>query len=39
MKEPKVYEFKLKIYAMVDIPRENTYAILANYIDSYLAKQ
>lgn len=39
METIKVYELKLKIYLMQNIPREKTYAILANFVDSYLAEK
>lgn len=34
----KVFEIRLKIYLLQDIPQEQTYTIFANFLDSYLAK-
>lgn len=38
MGQLKVYEIRLKVYLLQDIPYERTYTVMSDYIDSCLAK-
>lgn len=38
MNQLKVFEIRLKIYLLQDIPQEQTYTVCSNFLDSYLAK-
>lgn len=39
MKDLKVYEIRLKIFMLQDVKQKETYTVIGDYLDSYLAKE